>query len=298
MRALMLISSACGRHPVTIARSERQFKRDQHLIERKQYSGQAFAALKRAKFFDAVHPNFRAQMFNLLVICRQAYLEIVGGALLYKLKAFRFTQPTIMAQFCIRIEPLWNFIQSLVLDFDVFSGLRLSHVLGVIEDLENFQTLNKLRVKVKIRTGVLGDEDPLSPQNLSDSFVNCMGLWQWTMRIPKTETHRLKNFYIEISGVEALWPFYLRFGGDKSGWHIIRNNYALQFMEVDGIAFRLTKTYPSVHKMKGLSEYNPPKDELIWYDYEEPVFDVESAQAFLEMIQEEQDEQDEQDEQE
>lgn len=121
----------CGRRPVTIARSERQFKRDQHLIERKHYSGQVYAALKRAKFFDSVHPNFRAQMFNLLMICRQACLEIVGGALLYKLKAFRFTHRTIMAQFCIRIEPLWNFIRSLVLDFEIFSSSRLSHVLGV-----------------------------------------------------------------------------------------------------------------------------------------------------------------------
>lgn len=287
----MLTSLACGSKPITVGRAERQFKQDQRFMETVRYINRAEShkAFRRQKFFDQVHPNFRAEMFDLSVICRQAYLDIVGGALLYKLKAFRFVEPMVMGYFCFRTEMKWRFIQTMFLDFDVLSETTLKMIVILLENLPEHINLKKLRLRMKIGRELNRENDPLHLQNIQDVLANSKGLWRWTMGIEKTDKHRLKDFFVDIRGIEG-WPFYFRFGGDKSGWHLVRNTNAVMNVNVGNVLFRLKERYPSrslnsedCRQGKFLSEDTSPTDvDYYWYDFNEPIWDIDSALRDLE----------------
>ncbi|THV50361.1 hypothetical protein BGAL_0153g00060 [Botrytis galanthina] len=63
-------------------------------------------------------------------------------------------------------------------------------------------------------------------------------LWKWNLKPEKVDN--IKDFDIDVSGDYA-WPSYFRFGGDKKGWHLVRNLHAMHSINMSELVQRLTK---------------------------------------------------------
>jgi hypothetical protein len=99
----------------------------------------------------------------------------------------------------------------------------------------------------------------------------------WNRKPEKVE--RIKDFDIDISGDDA-WPSYFKFGGDKSGWHLVRNLHAMRTIDMRGLVRLLTERYPYFGK-RGPREPTAPRREAIWVDIREPIFEPRTALEIL-----------------
>ncbi|ESZ99299.1 hypothetical protein SBOR_0340 [Sclerotinia borealis F-4128] len=231
-------------------------------------------------------------MFNLSVICRQTYLDIVGGSLLYKLRGFRFTSPEIMAHFFDKIQGSWNLIPDISLEFEVKCGGDFGFVCWAVMLLTSSHNLEKLKLKISV-CAVKEEEDLRDhPHNVFNSIVGIKTLWEWIDAGLK-RTHRLKDFSVELIGDDSL-SSYVKFGGDKEGWYLLRNWDALKHIEHEDMLHlgkMLTKRYPIFSGLtNGWNRDNLFKDDGILLDYKEPVATLEDALDILEEEEEEEEE--------
>ncbi|KAM0315492.1 hypothetical protein ACHAO8_003891 [Botrytis cinerea] len=288
-----ILNLPCGRKPITIEISRRQHNRDLHLFTRSISAKRPCLqkqAYFRQKFIDPVHPSFRAQMFNLLMICPQAYLEIKGGALLYKIKTFRFTDPLIICMVSAKIGRKLLFIQSIVLEYDIYSSESLDFVTTICPLMLSRSTfLKKFRMKLKIlsRSIVIRATPGFTingtlfpshhPKVVHHKLCSDPRLWEWSRKPDKIDD--IKDFDIDVSGDDA-WHSYFRFGGDKNGWHLVRNVYAIQAIDMSELVQRLKERYP-YYKKSGVKEQTTSRRGPILVDVCEPVFVTKTALDFI-----------------
>ncbi|KAF5878414.1 uncharacterized protein Bfra_000579 [Botrytis fragariae] len=281
-----ILNLPCGRKPITVAISQPQFNRDRHVLQgpiplrgSKRFYLQK-QACSRQKYFDQVHPTFRAQIFNLFMICRQAYLEIGGGALLYKTKTFRFLDPMVLFRFCFKIQRHFFFIQSMTIEYDISSdrAFFFCHVY-VFDDFPSIRILsreifNSTAPHFKIH-------GTLFPSYHGQVVLHklCSGptLWKWNLKPEKVDN--IKDFDIDVSYDDA-WPSYFRFGGDKNGWHLVRNLHAMQNIDMSELVQRLMERYP-YYKKCGVREQTSTRIEDTWVDVCEPILVPETALKLL-----------------
>ncbi|TGO41669.1 hypothetical protein BHYA_0018g00400 [Botrytis hyacinthi] len=102
-------------------------------------------------------------------------------------------------------------------------------------------------------------------------------LWKWNLKPEKVDN--IKDFDIDVSGDDA-WPNYFRFGGDKNGWHLVRNLHAMHDINMSELVQRLTERYP-YYKKRGVKEQTSNRIEDIWVDVCEPIIVPETALKLL-----------------
>ncbi|TGO90350.1 hypothetical protein BPOR_0068g00170 [Botrytis porri] len=291
----ILTVAAGGREPITVAISQPQFNRDRHVFEGRipPRGSKKFYAQKRAcsrqKFVDQAHPSFRAQIFNLFMICRQAYLEIEGSSLLYKTKTFRFLEQMVLFRFCFKIQRHFFLIQSMAIEYDISSSQAFFFVMSTFSMIFHSPNLRKFRMKLRILTReIVRTAAPLykingtlfpsyHAQAVLHRLCNGPHLWKWNLKPEKVD--KIKDFDIDVSGDDA-WPSYFRFGGDKKGWHLVRNLHAMQTIDVRELVQRLTERYP-YYKKRGVKEQTSNRIEDIWVDVCEPILVPETALKLL-----------------
>ncbi|TGO56394.1 hypothetical protein BCON_0078g00110 [Botryotinia convoluta] len=107
----------------------------------------------------------------------------------------------------------------------------------------------------------------------------CSGpkLWKWNLKPEKVDN--IKDFDIDVSGDDT-WPSYFRFGGDKNGWHLVRNLHAMHTIDVSELVQRLTERYP-YYKKRGVKEQTATRKESTWVDVCEPILVPETALELL-----------------
>ncbi|KAF7949787.1 uncharacterized protein EAE97_003296 [Botrytis byssoidea] len=290
-----ILNLPCGRKPITVAISQPQLNRDRHVFEGRPplHRNKKFYAQERAyfrqKYFDQVHPTFRAQIFNLLMICRQAYLEIEGGALLYKIKTFKFLEQMTLFRFCFKIRRHFFFIQSMILEYDISRNRDFTFVNSTFRMIFRCCNLKKFRMKMRILSRELAREGApafrfqgtLLPnyhgQAVLHKLCRCPELWKWNLKPERVD--KIKDFDIDVSGDDA-WPSYFRFGGDKKGWHLVRNLHAMHNIDMSELVQRLTERYPYYQK-RGVKEQTSNRIENIWVDVCEPILVPETALKLL-----------------
>lgn len=236
----------------------------------------------RQKFFDSEHLGFRAQMFNLSTICRQAYLDIVGGSLLYKLKGFRFTDGLSLVVFLNKLErtgAAWYLIPKLFFEWEARCYEDLIFVCKSLEIAHSFIKLEKLRLKINVCVPDLlvnaDDSRYIHPQVVIDTITdeNAPAFWQWLES--GLTTHNLRDFSMEITCL----PSYVHFGGNKKFWHIIRNESAIRDVDMESLSTKLAGLYPNGRKdpYKGIGDsYTAPRGTL-WVEYELPLSNLEQS---------------------
>lgn len=102
-------------------------------------------------------------------------------------------------------------------------------------------------------------------------------LWEWSRKPDKIDD--IKDFDIDVSGDDA-WHSYFRFGGDKNGWHLVRNVYAIQAIDMSELVQRLKERYP-YYKKSGVKEQTTSRRGPILVDVCEPVFVMKTALDFI-----------------
>ncbi|TEY86503.1 hypothetical protein BOTCAL_0007g00300 [Botryotinia calthae] len=287
--------AACGRKPITIEISQPQYNRDSRLFmyqipHRRHWRSYRNRAYLRQKFIDPVHPSFRAQMFNLLMICPQAYLEITGGALLYKMKTLRFTNTETVCMVLPILRQKFLFIQNMVFEYDIHDSKYLDSAISIYSTILRGPTiLKKLRIKLKILSrkmvkratpgftinGILFPSH--HPKVVHHKLCSNPKLWGWSRKPFKVDN--IKDFDIDISG-DDVWPSYFRFGGDKNGWHLVRNLHTIQNIDMSELVQRLKERYPH-YKKSGVKEQTAPRKGPVWVDVCEPIFVTKTALEFL-----------------
>lgn len=229
-------------------------------------------------------------MFNLLMICPQAYLEIGGGALLYKMKTFRFTHPLIICMVSAKIQRKISFIQSMVLEYDINSSKSLDFVMTMYPLMLSRSTfLKKFRMKLKILSRRIVEratpgftiDGTLFPSHhpkvVHHKLCRDPKLWEWCRKPDKIDD--IKDFDIDVSGDDA-WHSYSRFGGDKNGWHLVRNVHAIQTIDMSELVQRLKERYP-YYKKSGVKEQTASRKGPILVDVCEPIFVTKTALDFI-----------------
>ncbi|KAF7906341.1 hypothetical protein EAF00_000620 [Botryotinia globosa] len=289
-----ILNLPCGQNPITVATSQPQLNRDRHVfrgpvpshLSKRSYARKQ--AYFRQKYFDQVHPTFGAHFFNLLMICRQAYLEIEGGALLYKMKTFRFLEQRNLFRFCFKIQRHF-FIQSMILEYDISSSGDLFFVISTFRMILRRCNLKKFRMKLRILSRELARERAPAFKFKGTLFPNYHGqavlhklcsspeIWKWNLKPERVDN--IKDFDIDVSGDDA-WPSCFRFGRDKKGWHLVRNLHAMHNINMSELVQRLTERYPYYQK-SGVKEQTSNRIEDIWVDVCEPILVPETALKLL-----------------